>query len=129
MIVCVRTIGIPVGERERFLAWIEENRSLREAHGILFELVLERSTRRGPSKTLQPADTDEADAAGTIVITAWTSHEAFDAWIETPDRDLLTASDVHGAVRYGPITRYDLSGGYINLDRLTAVTEPSKEAP
>lgn len=129
MIVCVRTVEIPVGERERFLAWIEENRALREAHGILFELVFERSARLGPSKTLQPAGAGDADAGETLVITAWASHEAFDAWIETPDRDLLTASDVHGAVGYGPITRYDMSGGYINLGGLTAVIEPSKEAP
>lgn len=129
MIVCVRTVEIPAGERKRFLTWIEENRRLREAHGILFELVLERSALRGPPKTLQPADPDAADAAETVVITAWASHEAFDAWIETSDRDRLTASDAHGAVRYGPITRYDMSGGYINLGGLAAVTEPSKEAP
>ena len=42
----------------------------------------------------------------------WPSHEVFDAWIATPDRDALTASEVHQAVDYRPITRYDVAGGY-----------------
>jgi hypothetical protein len=57
------------------------------------------------------------------------SHEAFDAWIDTPDRDRLTASDLHGSVRYGPITRYDVAGGYLNLDGLSAVADSVKEEP
>src|SRR5438309_9632277 len=56
MIVCWRTAHVPPQQRERFLAWIEENRQVREDHGILFELVLERSTRQNPPKTLQPTD-------------------------------------------------------------------------
>jgi hypothetical protein len=39
-------------------------------------------------------------------------HEVFDAWIATPERDALTASDVHRSVEYRPITRYDAVGGY-----------------
>lgn len=103
MIVCLRTVEVPETEREGFLAWIAENRPLREAHGILAELVLEPSEGTGE----------------TVVITAWPSHEVFDAWIATPDRDRLTASDTHQAVRYRPITRYDVAGGYLNLDALT----------
>jgi hypothetical protein len=41
MIVCLRTVEVPADERAGFLAWIDENRPLREAHGILAELVLE----------------------------------------------------------------------------------------
>jgi heme-degrading monooxygenase HmoA len=91
-----------VDERGRYLAWIAEGREVREQHGILAELVLEPSEGEGE----------------TVVITIWPSHEVFDAWITTPDRDRLTASDVHTAVDYQPITRYDLAGGYLNIDGL-----------
>lgn len=102
MIVCLRTVDVPTTEREGFLAWIDENRELRQAHGILAELVL------GPSE----------GAGETVVVTAWPSHEVFDAWIATPDRDRLTASDTHRAVEYHPITRYEVVGGYLNIDGL-----------
>jgi hypothetical protein len=125
MIVCVRTIGIPSGARERFLAWIEENRELRQSLGILFEVVLERSPRQNPAKAMPLAEPEAKNSA--LVLTAWASHDAFDAWIQTPDRDRLTASDVHGSVEYGPITRYDVAGGYLNLDGLAAVTEHMRE--
>ncbi len=55
MIVCWRTVQVPKVERDRFMAWIEENRRRREEHGILFELVLGRSARQNPAKTLQPS--------------------------------------------------------------------------
>jgi heme-degrading monooxygenase HmoA len=42
---------------------------VREAHGLLAELVLD------------PHDGD------TVVVTVWPSHEVFDAWIATPERD------------------------------------------
>ncbi|MHB1472713.1 MAG: hypothetical protein ACYCV4_03625 [Dermatophilaceae bacterium] len=38
----------------------------------------------------------------------------------TPHRDALTASEIHGAVTYRPITRYDVPGGYLNLPGLIA---------
>jgi hypothetical protein len=41
MIVCLRTVAVPAAERARYLAWIAEGRAVREAHGILAELVLE----------------------------------------------------------------------------------------
>ena len=107
MIVCLRTVGVPADERERYLEWIAEGRQVREEHGILAELVLE------------PSDGD----GETVVITVWPSHEVFDAWIATPDRDRLTASAVHRAVDYRPITRYDLAGGYLNIPG------PEKEQP
>ncbi len=97
MIVCLRTVGVPEGERDRFLAWIAEGRTLREAHGILAELVLEPTSGDGD----------------TVVITVWPSHEVFDAWIATPERAALTDSDVHRAVDYQPITRYEVAGGYL----------------
>ena len=51
MIVCWRTVDVPDDERAGFLAWIDENRKLRQEHGILFELVLGRSSRQNPAKT------------------------------------------------------------------------------
>ena len=111
MIVCLRTVGIPAQERERYLEWIAEGREVREQHGILAELVLEPSGGHGE----------------TVVITAWPSHEVFDAWIATPDRDRLTASEVHRAVDYRPITRYDVVGGYLNLPGLGAVPDAYPE--
>ena len=96
MITCLRTVGVPSHERERYLAWIAEGRAMRERHGILAEWVLEPSSGEG----------------NLVVITVWPSHKVFDAWITTPERDALTASEVHRAVAYQPITRYDIVGGY-----------------
>ena len=114
MIVCLRTVRVPADVRDRYLAWIDEGRAIRQAHGILAELVLE------------PPGSD----GDTVVITVWPSHEVFDAWIATPERDRLTASAMHQAVDYQPITRYDVAGGYLNLDALCAGpdTFPTKEA-
>ena len=104
MIVCIRTIGVPESVRGRYLQWIADGRTVREVHGLLAEWVLD------------PSDGD----GDTVVITVWPSHEMFDAWIATPERDELTASDVHRLVDYGPIARYDLVGGYTNFAALTA---------
>jgi heme-degrading monooxygenase HmoA len=103
MIACLRTVAVPAEKRDDYLAWIRDGRAIREAHGILAELVLEPSS-------------DDRD---TVVITIWPSHEVFDAWIATPERDHLTASEMHQAVEYRPITRYDVAGGYTNLAALT----------
>lgn len=103
MIACIRTVAVPAHERERFLRWIRENRAVREADGLLFELVLE------------PTDTE----GKTVAVTAWPSHEVFDAWSATPERDALTASDVHRSVDYHPITRYDVVGGHVNTAGLS----------
>jgi heme-degrading monooxygenase HmoA len=97
VIACLRTDGVPPEIRTRYLQWIAEGRTTREAHGILAELVLEPS----------------GGERETLVLTIWPSHEVFDAWIATPERDRLTASDVHQAVDYQPIARYDVAGGYI----------------
>lgn len=99
MIVCKRDVVVPAEWRDRYLAWIAAGRDVRQAHGILAELVCE------------PAYGD----GDTVVITVWPDHETFDAWIATPERDALTASAVHHAVDYRPITRYDVTGGYLNL--------------
>ena len=98
MIVCLRTVAVPATMQERYLAWISEGRAVREAHGILAELVCEPTSGDGD----------------TVVITIWPDHATFDAWIATPERDALTASDVHCAVDYHPITRYDVVGGYVH---------------
>ena len=96
MIACLRTVAVPAEKRDDYLAWIREGRTVREEHGILAELVLEPTSRDGD----------------TVVITIWPSHEVFDAWIATPERDALTASEVHRAVDYRPLIRYDAVGGY-----------------
>ena len=112
VIVCLRTVVVPPEWRDRYLAWIEEGRAIRQQHGILAELVCE------------PAD----PGGDTVVITMWPSHEIFDAWIATPHRDALTGSEVHQAVSYRPITRYEVTGGYLNLPGLTA-HDPSRNPP
>jgi heme-degrading monooxygenase HmoA len=103
VIVCLRTVVVPAEWRQRFLNWIDAGRAIRQAHGILAELALEPSGAEGD----------------TVVITVWPSHEIFDAWIATPERDALTASDVHQAVQYRPIVRYEVAGGYLNLPGIT----------
>jgi heme-degrading monooxygenase HmoA len=112
VIVCLRTVTI-TDVRSRYLDWIAEGRAIREAHGILAELVLEPTGGDGP----------------TVVVTMWPSHEVFDAWIATPERDALTASEVHQAVDYQPITRYEIAGGYLNLPGLASQPNryPTKE--
>lgn len=99
MIVCLRTVAVPIDVRARYLDWIADGRAVRQRHGILAELVLEPSVGEGE----------------TVVITLWPDHDTFDAWIATPERDRLTASEVHQAVDYRPITRYDVVGGYLNV--------------
>jgi hypothetical protein len=63
------------------------------------------------------------------VVTVWPDHETFDAWIATPDRDALTASAVHQAVDYRWITRYDVTGGYLNLSGLHQADPTHGEDP
>jgi heme-degrading monooxygenase HmoA len=112
VIVCLRTVEVPVAVRDRYLAWIEDGREVRRAHGILAELVCEPSSGEGE----------------TVVVTVWPDHATFDAWIATPERDTLTASDVHQAVDYRPITRYEVVGGYLNLPGLhQAGANPEEE--
>jgi len=111
MIVCLRTVDIPAAMRRRYLDWIADGRGPRERHGMLAELVCE------------PASGD----GDTVVITIWPDHATFDAWIATPERDALTASDIHHAVDYRPITRHDVVGGYLNLVGLRQADPPPKE--
>lgn len=111
---------MPDGQRQQFLEWISENGELRRQHGILAEVVLARSPRQNPAKTLQPDDSDN-DPDEYVVLTAWVDHDTFDAWIDTPDRDRLTASPVHEAAEFRPLTRYDVIGGYL-ADALTNAT-------
>jgi len=54
--------------------------------------------------------------------------ERYLAWIATPYRDALTASEVHQAVSYRPITRYEVTGGYLNLPGLTT-NDPAPQPP
>jgi hypothetical protein len=116
VIVCLRTVVVPPEWHKRYLAWIADGRAIRQQHGIVAELVCEPATPGGE----------------TVVITVWPSHEVFDAWIATPHRDALTASEVHQAVSYRPITRYEKTGGYLNLPGLTVhdlFPQPVPEEP
>jgi heme-degrading monooxygenase HmoA len=88
MIVCWRTVAIPDAERARFLAWISENRAVRDAHGICAELVFE--------------STNEDDEA--VVLTIWPSHEVFDAWIATPERSPTPMSIAPSNTGRSPVT-------------------------
>jgi hypothetical protein len=73
---------------------------------------------------------DPTDGDGeTVAITVWPSHEVFDAWIATPYRAGLTAPEVHQAVDYRPVVRYDLTGGHTNLSALVAHLQPTEEQP
>jgi hypothetical protein len=111
MIVCTRTVRVPREQRAAFLAWIADNAEVRRQHGILFEYVLETSSRQNPPTAMQPACVD-LDPEELTVITAWHDHDTFDGWIATPDRDRLTGSAVHTSVEYRPLTRHDVIGGY-----------------
>ena len=113
MIVCLRTVVVPAEWRERYLAWIAAGRDVRQAHGILAEWVCEPASWQGE----------------TLVVTVWPDHETFDAWIATPERDALTASTVHQAVDYRPISRYDVTGGYLNLPGLHQADPTPEEDP
>ena len=73
MILCLRTVRIPADQRQRFLAWIDDNAELRRRHGILCELVLARSSRQNPAGMLQPDSHDEQ--LEHVVITAWQDHD------------------------------------------------------
>jgi hypothetical protein len=67
VIVCLRTVSVPAEWRERYWAWIAAGRDVRQAHGILAELVCE-----------PPSGTGD-----TVVVTVRADHETFDAWIAT----------------------------------------------
>jgi hypothetical protein len=118
VILCLRTVRVPAARRGQFLQWIDENADLRRQHGIACELVLARSPRQNPAKALQPDESEDDEEL--VVITGWPDHDTFDAWIETPDRDRLTASPTHEAVEFRPLTRYDVIGGY-GTDELTTI--------
>jgi antibiotic biosynthesis monooxygenase (ABM) superfamily enzyme len=118
VILCLRTVRVPADRRAQFLQWIDENADVRRQHGIACELVLARSPRQNPAKALQPDESDDDEEV--VVITGWPDHDTFDAWIETPDRDRLTASPTHEAVEFRPLTRYDVIGGY-GTDELTTI--------
>ena len=118
MILCLRTVRVPADRRRQFLQWIDENADLRRRHGIACELVLARSPRQNPAKARQPDEPEDDEEL--VVITGWPDHDTFDAWIETPDRDRLTASPTHEAVEFRPLTRYDVVGGF-GADALTTI--------
>src|SRR5215210_5266478 len=113
MIVCWRTVRVPAGQLDAFVGWIDANGALRREHGILFELVLRTSPRQNPTKAMRAGDVDVDDDDVVVVVTGWPDHDTFDRWIDTPDRDRLTASAMHDAVEFRPLVRFDLVGGYV----------------
>jgi heme-degrading monooxygenase HmoA len=64
-----------------------------------------------------------------VVVTVWPDHQTFDAWVATPERDALTASDVHQSVDYRPLTRYDVVAGYADAEGLGTINLRLKEKP
>ena len=45
MTVCWRTVRVPRDQRATFMAWIDDNAAVRREYGIVFEQVLQTSTR------------------------------------------------------------------------------------
>jgi heme-degrading monooxygenase HmoA len=95
-IVCLRTVEIPAEHRAEFLAWIEEMRPLRQRMGCLMERVLE------------PAGHKEE----TLYLTIWKDSATFDAWILTPEHEQVSRSRGHSLVKWHPIRRYVVPGGW-----------------
>ena len=76
MIVCLRTVAVP--PRARPLPRVDRGRPC------------------GPRGPRHPGRVGLEPTAGdgdTVVVTVWPDHDTFDAWIATPERDALTASD------------------------------------
>jgi len=105
MIVCLREVVIPNFVKSKYLKWILDGKCVRQRHGLLAEWVIEPSDLSGDA----------------MVITVWPSHEIFDLWIDTPDRDALTKSEVHQSVSYRPLRRYDLIDGYTNVEAFASL--------
>lgn len=102
--------------RSRHDCLSSHRRRPRRPPGPLPRLDRRRSRRSRSPRHLAELVCEPATAEGdTLVITIWPDHATFDAWIATPERDALTASDVHQAVDCHPITHYDVAGGYLNL--------------
>lgn len=127
MIVALRRVRVPSERMTDFGAWISANQAVRRAHGIVAELVLARSPRQNPAKAPGPADDGALAPDELIVLTVWPDHETFDAWIATPERDAITASPIHQAVEFRPLTRYDVVAGYVGDDPVA--TDPRGEMP
>jgi heme-degrading monooxygenase HmoA len=95
-IACLRKVEIPAENRAEFLAWIEEMRPLRQRMGCLMERVLE------------PAGSQE----DTLYLTIWKNNATFDAWILTPEHEQVSRSRGHSLVKWRPIRRYAVPGGW-----------------
>jgi len=54
VIVCLRTVVVPPEWRERYLAWIDAGRAIRQKHGILAELVCEPAVPGGDTVVITP---------------------------------------------------------------------------
>jgi heme-degrading monooxygenase HmoA len=95
-IVCLRTVEIPAENRAEFLAWIEQMRPLRQQMGCLMERVLEPVGPEGE----------------TLYLTIWRDTAKFDAWILTPEHEQVSRSRGHNLVKWHPIRRYAVPGGW-----------------
>ncbi len=95
-LVCIRTVEIPPANEQAFFLWIQSNRELRLRYGILMERILKPSDGQGE----------------WLIITMWESEEAFERWLEAPEKPAVDASPGHGLVKFGKIKRYDTVSGY-----------------
>jgi hypothetical protein len=71
MIVCLRTVAVPDTERDRFLAWIAENRAVREEHGICAEVVVEPTTPTSIAPSSFSRSRATTSSAATSTSMAW----------------------------------------------------------
>ena len=58
MIVCLRTVAVPPEWRDRYLAWIDAGRTIRQQHGILVPGAEPGPCRRAPAAAAPSAGPD-----------------------------------------------------------------------
>jgi heme-degrading monooxygenase HmoA len=59
-------------------------------------------------RVLEPAD----GQGDTLYLTIWRSHAVFDAWIKTPEHEAVSKSAGHQLVKWYPLKRYAVPGGW-----------------
>jgi hypothetical protein len=113
MIMCLRTVDVPPAVRESYLAWIAEGRAVREAHGILAELVCEPSSPAGD----------------TVAVTIWPDPPPSMPGSPPPN---ATPSPPRQSTRPSTTTRsprYQVVAGHLNRPALTTAMIPGEEHP
>ncbi len=74
MIACLRTVAVPAEKRDDYLAWIRDGRAIREARGILAELVLEPSSDDRDTVEYRPITRYDV-AGGYLNLAGLTDHD------------------------------------------------------